>query len=263
MAALKNSTEFPVLPPGTASRGRDNYSLFGVLRTKPGRADSPPTLCMCCSDKIASWNVTGFQGALASHFLEPIYVDNIVIGDIEDSLRDVVLEDCDRAFWNRLDKLDGIAATDWVFSEEAPNSLYQRVVSPFFACAWSKELMQRLADCSPAHEILINGIRRGVPPKRRHNRKFRPVLSKLSLFNLYSQVAGALNVRADFHTYREAKESSRDYQAAKAALRSTRGPFAGWITTGSQWEYFDMNGDPQGSEAVSSDKQDKGMTTTR
>ena len=111
MASLKNSSSFPTLAPGAASRGRDNYSLFGVLRTKPGRADSPPTLCMSCSDKIASWNVTGFQGALASQFLEPVYVDTILIGDVETSLRDVVQEDCERAFWKRLDKLDGESST--------------------------------------------------------------------------------------------------------------------------------------------------------
>lgn len=234
MAALKNSSDFPILAPGMVSRGRDNYQLFGVLRTKPGRADSPPTLCMSCSDKIASWNVTGLQGALASHFLEPIYVDNILIGDVEDSLRGTVLEDCDRAFWKRLDKLDGekypakpralnssvfsFTTADWIYAEETRNSLHQRAVPPFFACAWSDKLLQRLcvvnedwmwlvpvlmavvalcysADCSPTHEVLINGIRRGVPPKHRHNSKFRPLLSKLSLFNLYSQVAVSAEVR--------------------------------------------------------------------
>ena len=158
MASLKNSSSFPTLAPGAASRGRDNYSLFGVLRTKPGRADSPPTLCMSCSDKIASWNVTGFQGALASQFLEPVYVDTILIGDVETALRDVVQEDCERAFWKRLDKLDGessttnyhlvnssvfsFQATEWIFPEETRNSLHQRAVPPFFACAWSDKLLQ-------------------------------------------------------------------------------------------------------------------------
>ena len=53
MAALKDAAPPVAPPPGAASRGRDNYSLYGVLRSKPGRADSPPTLCMSCSDKIA------------------------------------------------------------------------------------------------------------------------------------------------------------------------------------------------------------------
>lgn len=107
MAALKDSSAAPTPPANGAARGRDNYSLYGVLRTKPGRADSPPTLSMSCSDKIASWNVVGVQGALASRFLLPIYMHNVVIGEVPDDMRPVVQQDCERAFFGRLEDLDG------------------------------------------------------------------------------------------------------------------------------------------------------------
>lgn len=111
MAALKDSTPWPSLPESSASRGRDNYSLQGVLRTKPGRVDSPPTICMSCSDKIAAWNVLGIQGALLSQFFDPIYMDGIIIGGVENSMRQVVQEDCERAFWGRMGKLPSEAVS--------------------------------------------------------------------------------------------------------------------------------------------------------
>jgi len=93
--------------PNVATRGRDNYALLGVLRTKPGRADSPSTYCMSCSDKIARWNVLGIQGALGSRLLEPLYLSAIVIGEVPPEMKETVREDCERAFWARIGDING------------------------------------------------------------------------------------------------------------------------------------------------------------
>lgn len=37
---------------------------------------------MTCSDKIAMWNVVGVQGALLSTFVEPIYLDSLIVSDL-------------------------------------------------------------------------------------------------------------------------------------------------------------------------------------
>jgi hypothetical protein len=56
---------------------------------------------MSCSDKIARWSVPvlGIQGALASLILAPVYIYPIVLGEVDDSMQEQVLMDCDRAFY--------------------------------------------------------------------------------------------------------------------------------------------------------------------
>lgn len=99
-----SSAEFAPLPLDSPSRGRVDYSRLGVLRTKPGRVDSPPTACMSCSDKIALWTLCGIQGALGAAVLCPVRIDTIIIGDVSPEHRAAAAEDCQRAFVSRLDR---------------------------------------------------------------------------------------------------------------------------------------------------------------
>ncbi|OBZ76970.1 Double-stranded RNA-specific editase 1 [Grifola frondosa] len=206
MAALKDSTKFAELPPNAASRGRDNYSL----------------------DKIATWNVLGVQGALASSFLRPIYITSVIVGEVGINMQATVQEDCSRAFFERLETLDGKLPMGYQLNRPT----LQFTLVPFvhsrsvLGCSNScNNSLCWFADSPQAQDVLINGLRRGVPPKHRHNPKFRPQLSKIALFKLYEQTASVLGSppKPGTSTYHDFKQSMYEYQAAKSVLRG-KGP---------------------------------------
>ncbi|KAF9246899.1 hypothetical protein BU15DRAFT_84498 [Melanogaster broomeanus] len=248
MAKLKDSAVFESSPEGAASRGRDNYALFGVLRTKPGRADSPPTLCMSCSDKIARWNVLGIQGALGSASLHPIYISKIIIGEVTEHLQRDVRADCERAVWERLSSVSALPQTfrvhrSVVVFTPVPFKFSKLYISPSGTSRSFNECNEPLcwiADSSVPHEILINGLKRGVPPKHRFKEMFRPQLSKAAMFQLFRDTLFLLhgNTDQETQTYFETKQSISHYQAAKRCLQGKGYTFAGWVTSGVQWENF-------------------------
>ncbi|KAI0069181.1 adenosine deaminase/editase [Artomyces pyxidatus] len=239
IASFKDSTSWPILPAGAPSRGRDDYARIGVLRTKPGRADAPPVLSMACSDKIARWGVLGVQGALSSAFLKPVYVTAIIIGDVVEEMREIVKEDCERAFYGRIGNLsglpDGFRLARPVVGFTSLPFVHSKAQLPELSTS-SNDSLCWIADSG--YEVLINGLRRGVPPKHRNSQKFRPMLSKVSLFGLYRTVLTALALPGPDVSYHSAKQSSESYQIAKHVLLGPEAPFSGWIYSGTEWENF-------------------------
>jgi len=101
-----------------------------------------------------------------------------------------------------------------------------------------------ISDSEKSFEVLINGLRRGVSPKHRFREKSRPQVSKVSLFQLYTQALTCLGpIAQSTTTYFEVKRTNPDYCIAKRALIGENGLFSGWRGSGVEWESFNLSGE--------------------
>ncbi|BGP24191.1 hypothetical protein JCM10295v2_003099 [Rhodotorula toruloides] len=250
------STTGSFLPtPPAVHRGRVAYSALSILRTKPGRADSPPTTSHSCSDKLALWVLLGMQGGLLSALgggLERVKLTLVVIGGIKAELREKVGEEVRRAIGGRLEhwarrmelseevfSVPEVAFTDREFehSKEVVAAKAGCGLLEVLSCGESLSFVADLPSSLQAVEVINNGIRQGASNKRKLG---EPLDAKRS---------------PPFLTYSQAKHSSppdspaAHYQHLKSLVRGADGPFAGWLVSGSKWESFDAQGrvaDPHG-----------------
>lgn len=62
-------------------RGRDNFTVTGVVRTKPGRRDSPVSLSKSCTDKLALHQITSMLMGPVAQIIDPetFYLSRLVM----------------------------------------------------------------------------------------------------------------------------------------------------------------------------------------
>ncbi|CED82185.1 tRNA-specific adenosine deaminase 1 [Phaffia rhodozyma] len=288
MAALKSSHHMPSetssdsAPSGVnaprksfvLARGRDGYSSLGVIRTKPGRADSSPTTTLSCSDKLAAYTLLGIQGSVLSTVVEPIYLSTMVIGDIKGLVDNgfegekIIHEELDRALVQR-------ARNTWSsLQSELPNLSYRhhppRLNLTKITFSYSKSLLLRdtpdlaiatpsiclvyTADDKPERLVALGHLHGsfkksiqaagGRLPDKAVSGVCRKVLFALTLDILNKTRDEGFDIR---QSYRSLKKSflAFEYQQTKQILRTHPMSFlCGWEEGDrEQWESFDSAGD--------------------
>ncbi|NXG15792.1 DSRAD deaminase, partial [Grallaria varia] len=191
---------------------------------------------MSCSDKILRWNVLGLQGALLSHFLEPVYLSSVTLGYLY-SQGHLTRAICCRVARDGSTLRENLQAPYHINHPEVGrvsvyDSARQTGKTKESSVNWC------LADASEVE--VLDGTKGKVDgPKLEVSR-----VSKRKMFTLFQQLC-AKNNRKDLlslSVYSDAKEAATVYQAAKQCFFSTLEElgYGSWIRKPQEEENFSV-----------------------
>ncbi|XP_072535438.1 double-stranded RNA-specific editase B2 [Salminus brasiliensis] len=174
------------------------------VQTWDGVLQGERLVTMSCTDKIARWNVLGLQGALLSHFVEPVYLTSLTVGSLRHTGH------LSRTLSQRLERLGPLPScyrrNQPLLSSLSSSEWWQQAKAPCYNVNWT------------AGDDQVEVINASTGKRRDCGAPSR--LCKHALFTRWTRlyrklVACAPGSREAPLMYCEAKQAAGTYQTAK------------------------------------------------